>query len=98
MLPCGPFPRCGGFLVMLPVHRRTLTPLPPKRGEARHFLNAEPQQAVQSALNGKNPVNDLQELSRLVAGDPDAKSGLQRAVADYLMQRVVRAPAQGAAT
>ena len=53
---------------------------------------------MQSALNGKNPVADLQALSRLMAGDTDAKAGLQRAVADYLMQRVVRAPAQGAET
>jgi hypothetical protein len=55
-------------------------------------------QAVQSALNGKNPVGDFRELSRLVAGDPDAKAGLQRAVAEYLVQRVVREPVGGAET
>jgi hypothetical protein len=63
-----------------------------QRGAARHFLNAEPMQAVQSALNGKNPVGDFRELSRLVASDPDAKAGLQRAVAEYLVARVVREP------
>src|SRR4029077_20797116 len=57
-----------------------------ERGAARHFLNAEPMQAVQSALNGKNPVGDFRELSRLVARDPDAKAGLTRAVAEYLGQ------------
>jgi hypothetical protein len=67
-----------------------------QQGAARHFLKAEPMQAVQSALNGKNPVGDLQALSKLVAIDPDAKAGLQRAVADYLTQRVVRAPVRGA--
>jgi hypothetical protein len=69
-----------------------------ERGAARHFLNAEPTQAVQSALNGRNPVGDFRELSRLVAADPDAKAGLTRAVADYLTQRIVRAPVGEAAT
>lgn len=63
-----------------------------QRGAARYFLNAEPMQAAQSALNGRNPVGDLRELSRLVGGDADAKAGLQRAVADYIAQRTVRAP------
>jgi hypothetical protein len=63
-----------------------------ERGAARHFLNAEPMQAVQSALSSKNPVSDMRELSRMVASDPDAKAGLQRAVADYIAQRFVRNP------
>jgi hypothetical protein len=68
-----------------------------ERGAARHFLNAEPMQAIQSALNGRNPVGDFRELSRLVAGNPDAKAGLTRAVADYLAQKIVRAPVGEAA-
>ncbi len=63
-----------------------------ERGAARHFLGAEPLQAVQSALGGKNPVGDLRDLVRLAAGDPDAAAGLQRAVADYIVARTVRAP------
>lgn len=61
-----------------------------ERGAARHFLNAEPTQAARSALGSKNPVADMRELSRLVSSDPDGKVGLQRAVADYLGQRLVR--------
>jgi hypothetical protein len=63
-----------------------------QRGAARHFLNAEPTQAVQSVLSSKNPIADMRELSRLVAGDADAKAGLQRAVADFMSQKFVRNP------
>jgi hypothetical protein len=58
-----------------------------ERGAARHFLNSEPTQAVRSALTSKNPAADMRELGRLVSGDPDAKAGLQRAVADHLVQK-----------
>lgn len=34
----------------------------------------------------------MRELARMVAADPDAKAGLQRAVADYMAQRVIRSP------
>ena len=64
---------------------------------ARHFLNAEPTQAVRSALNGKNPVRDFKALSAFVGSDPDASAGLQRAVADYIAQSYVRNPQAGAA-
>jgi hypothetical protein len=60
-----------------------------QRGAARHFLNAEPPQAVQAALSSKNPVADFNELSRIVSADPDAKAGLKRAVADYVTQRII---------
>jgi hypothetical protein len=60
-----------------------------QRSAARHFLNAEPTQAIQSALNGKNPVGDMGDLSRLVATDPDAKAGLQRAAADYISKNFI---------
>lgn len=60
-----------------------------QRGAARHFLNAEPMQAVSAALGGKNPVADMAELSRLVARDPDAAAGLKRAVADYISQHFI---------
>lgn len=60
-----------------------------QRGAARHFLNAEPNQAVSAALGGKNPVADMAELSRLTAADPDASAGLRRAVADYISQRFI---------
>jgi hypothetical protein len=60
-----------------------------QRGAARHFLNAEPMQAVQSALSSRNPVADMGELAKFVAGDADAKAGLQRAVADYMNQRFI---------
>jgi hypothetical protein len=58
-------------------------------GAARHFLNAEPTQAVQAALNGKNPVGDMGELVRMVAGDGDAKAGLQRSVAEYIERQFI---------
>lgn len=60
-----------------------------QQGAARHFLNAEPTQAVQSALNGKNPVADLRELSRLTAADPEARAGLQRAIADHIARNYI---------
>lgn len=60
-----------------------------EKGAARHFLNAEPEKAVQSALGSKTPVADFQELARLVGGDQDAKSGLQRAVADYIARNYI---------
>lgn len=60
-----------------------------QQSAARHFLNAEPAQAVQAALASKNPVADFAALSRMVAADPDAKAGLQRAVADYISQRFI---------
>jgi hypothetical protein len=60
-----------------------------ERGAARHFLNAEPTQAVRSALGSKNPAADMRELVRLASGDPDANAGLQRAVADHLVQKFV---------
>jgi hypothetical protein len=63
-----------------------------QRGAARHFLNAEPEQAVSSAFNGRNPVADLKTLSGMVANDAEAKAGLQRAVADYLVARTIRPP------
>jgi hypothetical protein len=63
-----------------------------ERGAARHFLNAEPMQAVQSALGSKNPVSDMRESSRMVGSDPGAKAGLQRAAADYIGQRFMRNP------
>lgn len=64
-----------------------------QRGAARHFLNAEPMQAVQSVLAGKNPVGDMKALAGMVAGDPEAAAGLQRAVVEWIAQRAVRAPA-----
>jgi len=60
-----------------------------QKSAARHFLNAEPAQAVQSVFASKNPVADMSELSRLVSADPDAKAGLQRAVADFISQRFI---------
>jgi hypothetical protein len=60
-----------------------------QRGAARHFLNAEPMQAVQSAFASKNPVADFAELARLVGSDRDAKAGLQRAVADYISRNFI---------
>src|SRR6185312_1864872 len=60
-----------------------------QRGAARHFLNAEPMQAVQSAFASKNPVADFSELARTVAADSDAKAGLQRAVADYISRNFI---------
>lgn len=60
-----------------------------QKGAARHFLNAEPDKAVQSALASKNPVADFRELTRLVSGDADARAGLQRAIADHLARNYV---------
>jgi hypothetical protein len=60
-----------------------------QRGAARHFLNAEPDKAVQAAFASKNPVADFREISRLVKDDPDAKAGLQRAVADHVSRRFI---------
>lgn len=55
-----------------------------QQGAAKHFLNAEPDKAVQSALASRNPVADFRELARMVGGSADAKAGLQRAVADHI--------------
>jgi len=60
-----------------------------QKGAARHFLNAEPEKAVQAALASKNPVADFRELSRLVGGDAEAKAGLQRAVADHIADKYI---------
>jgi hypothetical protein len=58
-------------------------------GAARHFLNSEPMQAVQSAFASRTPEADFRQLAQLVSRDPDAKAGLQRAVADYIVQRFI---------
>jgi len=60
-----------------------------QQSAARHFLNAEPTQAVQSALGSKNASADFAQLARMVQGNPDAQAGLQRAVADYINQRFI---------
>jgi hypothetical protein len=60
-----------------------------ERGAARHFLNAEPVQAVQAALGGKNPVGDMTQIVGMVKGDPAAMAGLQRAVADYVERNFI---------
>ncbi len=60
-----------------------------ERGAARHFLNAEPAQAVQSALGGKNPVGDMTEIVRLAKSDPAAAAGLQRSVAEYIERNFI---------
>jgi hypothetical protein len=56
-----------------------------RQSAARHFLNAEPRQAVTAAFNSRTPQSDFAELSRLVAGDPDAKAGLQQAIVDQML-------------
>jgi hypothetical protein len=43
-------------------------------------------QAVRSALGGKTPVADMEQLNRMVAADPAGKAGLQRALAEYITQ------------
>lgn len=58
-------------------------------GAARHFLNAEPVQAVQAALNGRNPVGDMAQLMRTIGKDADAKAGLQRAVAEHIERQYI---------
>jgi hypothetical protein len=60
-----------------------------QQSAARHFLNAEPTQAVQAALGSKNPSADFAQLARMVQVNPDAQAGLQRAVADYINQRFI---------
>lgn len=60
-----------------------------ERGAARHFLNAEPMQAVGAALGGRNPVADMRALAQMTAGDADAAAGLRRAVADYISRQYV---------
>lgn len=60
-----------------------------EKGAARHFLNAEPTQAVQSALGGKNPVGDMTELARLAKSDPAAEAGLKRAIAEYVERNFI---------
>lgn len=55
-----------------------------QNGAARSFLNMEPAQAVQSVLRSPNPMTDFASLGQMVANNPDAKAGLQRAFADYI--------------
>ncbi len=60
-----------------------------EQSAARHFLNAEPMQAVRSALSGKTPVADMGQLRAMVSADPAGKAGLQRAVADYIVANFI---------
>ncbi len=60
-----------------------------EQSAARYFLNAEPTQAVQTVLGGKNPVGDMAELVRMTQADPAAAAGLQRAVADYIERNFI---------
>ena len=56
-----------------------------QHGAARYFLNAEPRQAVAAAFGGKTPAANFAQFSQLVAGDADAKAGLQRAIVDHML-------------
>ena len=60
-----------------------------ERSAARHFLNAEPAQAVQGVLGGKNPVGEMTQLVGLVKSDPAGLAGLQRAVAEYVERNFI---------
>jgi hypothetical protein len=55
-----------------------------RQSAARHFLNAEPKQAVASAFNSRTPSGDFAQLAQLVGRDADAKAGLQQAVVDHM--------------
>jgi hypothetical protein len=56
-----------------------------RQSAARHFLNAEPRQAVASAFNSRTPSGDFAQLAQLVGSDADAKAGLQQAVVDHML-------------
>lgn len=47
--------------------------------------SADPVMQVATILRGKTSVADMENLSRLTASDPDARAGLQRAVADHIL-------------
>jgi len=55
-----------------------------QKSAARHFIGNDPVVAVGRALNSANPSRDFAQLARLVSGNPDARAGLQRAVADFV--------------
>jgi hypothetical protein len=46
-------------------------------------------QVVGSIFGQKNAAETMRNLSQAAAGNPDAKAGLQRAVADYVRQRFI---------
>jgi hypothetical protein len=54
---------------------------------ARHFLGNDPLYAVGRALNSSNPSQEFGQLAGMVRGNPEAKTGLQRAVVEFMRQR-----------
>jgi hypothetical protein len=60
-----------------------------QQSAARHFLNAEPSQAVQSAFASKNPRADFAQLAQMTESDPAARAGLQRAIVDHMLGRTL---------
>jgi len=56
-------------------------------GVAKGFLGgADPVQQVGSILKSKTAVQDAAQLAKLTDGNPDARAGLRRAVADYILR------------
>lgn len=63
-----------------------------QNGAAKAFLKGDPQQAVATALGGKDPSKFV-ALAKAVRGNPDAVEGLKRAVVDWLDHRMSSATA-----
>jgi hypothetical protein len=56
-------------------------------GVAKGFLGgADPVQQVGAILKSKTAVQDAAQLAKLTEGNPDARAGLRRAVADYILR------------
>jgi hypothetical protein len=63
---------------------------------AGKFLgNADPVAQVASILRSKTAVADMEHLGRLTENDPEARAGLQRAVANHILQDI-KGDAKGA--
>lgn len=59
-----------------------------EKSVAARILNADPEKAVAAAFSGRNAGAEAAKLMQMVAKEPAAKKGLQRAFADHLMTTI----------
>lgn len=59
-----------------------------EKSVAGRILKADPDKAIAAAFTGKNQVKEARKLLRMVGQDKAAKAGLQKAYADFLMNKI----------
>jgi hypothetical protein len=59
-----------------------------EKSAAARLLKADPEKAIAAALSGRTAGTSAGELMRMVAKDPAAKKGLQKAFADHVLESV----------